>query len=522
MSELPNGWTICPLADVIDILDYARSPINSKEREERISGKPRAELFPYYGATGKVGEIDGFLFDEELVLLGEDGVPFFDRFRSKAYLVRGRFWVNNHAHVLRGRSGVTENRYLTSFLNNFDYTGYVSGSTRLKLTQESMRSIPVALPPFSEQRRIADKLDSLLPRVDTCRERLDRVLGILKRFRQAVLAAATSGELTREWRKSREIGLESWESLTMAQLLDGKPRNGYSPRAVENQTNVKSLTLTATTTGRFRGEYFKYIDEDIPSDSHLWLQPGDILVQRANTIEYVGVSAIYDGPAFGYIYPDLMMKCRANGKVRSAYLHLILSSEPVRKYFREHATGTAGNMPKINQQTVMEAPACLPPLLEQDEIVRRVEALFSLLDQLAARYEAAVARVQRITPSVLSKAFRGELVPQDPNDEPASELLARIRAAGTEPSAPKRGRKPAAGNAPRPPREKSTMAKTRNDDDVRNKDYLATLLRLKGGSLKVDDLFRDAELSVTDFYKQLAWEIEHGHIRDDATKLEVV
>lgn len=66
------------------------------------------------------------------------------------------------------------------------------------------------------------------------------------------------------------------------------------------------------------------------------------------------------------------------------------------------------------------------------------------------------------------------------------------------------------------------MAKTRNDDDVRNKDYLATLLRLKGGSLKVDALFRDAELSVTDFYKQLAWEIEHGHIRDDATKLEVV
>jgi len=75
---------------------------------------------------------------------------------------------------------------------------------------------------------------------------------------------------------------------------------------------VKSLTLTATTTGRFRPEHFKYIDEDIPPSSYLWLQPGDILIQRANTIEYVGISAIYDGPPNGFIYPDLMMKCRAN------------------------------------------------------------------------------------------------------------------------------------------------------------------------------------------------------------------
>jgi len=192
---------------------------------------------------------------------------------------------------------------------------------------------------------------------------------------------------------------------------------------------VKSLTLSATTTGRFRPEHFKYIDEDIPPSSHLWLQPGDILIQRANTIEYVGISAIYDGPPNGFIYPDLMMKCRANTCILPAFLHYVLLSEPGRRYFRENATGTAGNMPKINQQTVLSAPALVPPLSEQSEIVRRVEAFFAYADRIEARYTTARAQVERLTPALLAKAFRGELVPQDPNDEPASVLLERIRAA---------------------------------------------------------------------------------------------
>ena len=108
---------------------------------------------------------------------------------------------------------------------------------------------------------------------------------ILKRFRQAVLAAATSGKLTRSG-DATVLGddLVDWKPVTLESLLEGKPRNGYSPRAVEYETPVKSLTLTATTTGRFRPEHFKYIDEDISPSSHLWLQPGDILIQRANTI----------------------------------------------------------------------------------------------------------------------------------------------------------------------------------------------------------------------------------------------
>lgn len=205
MSELPPGWTEAPLEALVDILDAYRVPLNATEREKRIEGKPAHALFPYYGATGQVGEIDDFIFDEPLLLLGEDGVPFFDRLRHKAYLVQGKCWVNNHAHVLRAVDGAADRRYLAGYLNVFDYNGFVTGSTRLKLTQAAMRSIPVSVAPLPEQKRIADKLDALLARVEACRKRLDRVPGILKRFRQSVLAAATSGELTREWREERGL-----------------------------------------------------------------------------------------------------------------------------------------------------------------------------------------------------------------------------------------------------------------------------------------------------------------------------
>jgi len=206
----------------------------------------------------------------------------------------------------------------------------------------------------------------------------------------------------------------------------------YSPKAVDQETPVRSLTLSATTSGRFRPECFKYVPNDIGKESHLWLKKGDVLIQRANSLEYVGVSAVVDVEIDGYIYPDLMMKCRANQRTSSRFLHLLLSSEGVRKYFRDNATGTAGNMPKINQQTVISAPCRLPSLVEQAEIVRRVGVLLAYADRLEARLQAAQTSVARLTPSLLAKAFRGELVPQDPDDEPAAELLKRLAEARLE------------------------------------------------------------------------------------------
>ncbi|HIB9520753.1 TPA: restriction endonuclease subunit S, partial [Klebsiella pneumoniae] len=202
-GKLPEGWVETPLENIVEILDSMRIPVNNKERQKRIEGKDFNKLYPYYGATGEVGKIDDFIFDEELIALGEDGVPFFDGQKNKAYMLYGKTWVNNHAHVLKAIQGLSHNKFLCYFLNQFDYHDYVNGGTRLKLTQANMRKIPVRFAPFSEQKIIAEKLDTLLAQVDSTKARLEQIPQILKRFRQVVLAAIVNGKLstnTEQWK----------------------------------------------------------------------------------------------------------------------------------------------------------------------------------------------------------------------------------------------------------------------------------------------------------------------------------
>ena len=141
-----------PLTDLVEIHDYLREPVNVTERNKR------GGIYPYFGTTGQVGWIDDYRQDGEYVLLGEDGAPFLDPNKQKAYLVNGKCWVNNHAHVLRGRNGICDNEYLCYALNSVDYSNAVSGSTRLKLPQSLMDKVLIPAPSIETQRQIAAKL----------------------------------------------------------------------------------------------------------------------------------------------------------------------------------------------------------------------------------------------------------------------------------------------------------------------------------------------------------------------------
>lgn len=196
-----------------------------------------------------------------------------------------------------------------------------------------------------------------------------------------------------------------WQWVQLADVLRYGPRNGYSPKPVDYPTPVMSLTLSATTYGRFDATKTKYIDEEIEPDSHLWLQPGDILIQRSNSPEYVGITAVYDGPANGFIYPDLMMKFRVAPELEIGFVNLVMKCPFARDYFRTNATGTSGSMRKVNQSIVSAFPLPVPPLSEQKRIVSKVTHLLSQVTRL----ESTLTRRESTRTQLLTAAIHSVL-----------------------------------------------------------------------------------------------------------------
>lgn len=147
-----NDWEQRKLDDVVEFLDTMRKPL---EGAKRISGP-----YPYYGASGIVDYVDGYLFDEELILLSEDGANITDRNYPVCFIASGKYWVNNHAHVLRSKKG-NENNFICNSLERKDYTQYNTGMAMPKLNKETCRKIPVLCPTFEEQQKIGDCFRSL-------------------------------------------------------------------------------------------------------------------------------------------------------------------------------------------------------------------------------------------------------------------------------------------------------------------------------------------------------------------------
>ena len=233
-----------------------------------------------------------------------------------------------------------------------------------------------------------ESVDELLVRSHEERRKLNRT----------VVAAA------RHLRENEGLGYRiptSWRWQLLDELLVFGPTNGFSPRAVDYETPTRSLTLSATTSGRFKGEYSKFIAAEVPHDSDLWLRDGDILIQRGNTSDYVGVAAVYRGEPNRFVYPDLMMKVRVSSCFDVAFIHLAMSEDAARNFLRRRATGTSSNMPKINQTTLRCLPLPVPPHSEQCRIVAKVDQLMSLVDELERQQELSRTTASRLLDAIV-------------------------------------------------------------------------------------------------------------------------
>ncbi|MEG3850406.1 restriction endonuclease subunit S [Microcoleus sp. herbarium19] len=354
-------------------------------------------------------------------------------------------------------------------------TGQV-GIGQPHVNAQILSQVCIPLAPLNEQRRIVAKLEKLLAKVDTCKERLDKIPGILKRFRQSVLSAACSGRLTADWRENnpdvesaeellkriQEERKKRYEEMYEKARQEGKrkpvkPKNLTSlPLELEGldklQINWKWTTFNEVcddiTVGyvgsmaqeyvesgvpflrslnvkefRFEPKNLKYISNEFHAKlKKSALSPGDLVVVRSGN---AGISCVIPETLKESNCSDLVIARPSKG-LNPFYACIFINSSTTRVHIENTKVGIAQG--HFNIESMRDTKLPLPPITEQQEIVRRVETLFKTADQIEQRYQKARTYIDQLTQSILAKAFRGELVPQDPNDEPASVLLERIRA----------------------------------------------------------------------------------------------
>lgn len=319
-----------------------------------------------------------------------------------------------------------DSKFISYYLQTKVYWSFInesqSGIAVPNVNATKLSELPFPLPPFGEQKRIVEKLDDILPNVRSVKARLEKIPIILKKFRQSVLAAACSGRLTEDWREGKD--LPEWEDAelsTIAQIIDPNPSHRY-PSYVKGSVPILAteqfdgingwdITSAKCVNKAFYEERVQrhgFHDDDI-----IFARKGRLgLARRPPKIPQ-------------YVFSHTLFIIRTNPTLQSDYLLWFLRQESIVSWLIAEMNSNTG-VPTLGKGILEKLPVTIPPLTEQEEIVLRIEKLFVLADSIEEKYNKAMGRVDNIEQSVLAKAFRGELVAPDPNDEPADALLARI------------------------------------------------------------------------------------------------
>ena len=343
---------------------------------------------------------------------------------------------------------VCQSNYFRNLLTS-NVSGVGGSLTRARPKEVLMYPIP--LPPLAEQQRIVAKLDTLMGHIERSKARLAKLPELLKAFRQSVLAQAVSGDLTADWREAHpdveplhilNLGVEverlnwmnklpsNWKLNYFEISIKSGPQNGiYKPQNLYGEG-----TLIVRVDNFYEGyinswETLRRLQLEEKEIKLYGLSNGELIVNRVNSMSHLGKSALVRNMQEPCVFESNIMRIQLNNEIiDSEYCSIFLKSligisELVKN--AKHAV----NQSSINQVDVKNAIISYPPLAEQQEIVRRVEALFAKADAIEAQYEAAMQHLETLPQALLAKAFRGELVEQDENDEPAGLLLERIKAA---------------------------------------------------------------------------------------------
>ena len=462
-AELPEGWAETTVGDVLDF-KYGKS----LRGEDRDGG-----AFPVYGSSGEVGRHSEALTTGPTIIVGRKGSI------GKVYFSPGPAFAIDTAYYIDS-FGPFAPEYIVKWLASARMDEMDRASAIPGLNRNDAYDLPVSVPPLPEQKRIVARLDALQARSRTAREALAEVPALLDTFRQSVLAAAFRGDLTAEWRaKNPDVEpasklLERIRAERKKRWELANPKKKYvEPEAVDASelpelpegwcwTTIETVgdvvngrQRAAPVPGRMSTPYLRianiqddYIDfsdlndmdHDPDAEITYCVRPGDILVSGGQSLQKVGQSALFElgMPSVGF-QKNLFRFRGSESLPDPRFAQLVFRAWVLTGVFRRRASITT-NLAYMTTTKFAQCPFPLPPAAEQCALVTLAGAALDGVDRAAGEVEVLMADLDTLDQSILARAFRGELVDQDPNDEPADALLGRIRA-DTQAAAPKkRGR----------------------------------------------------------------------------------
>lgn len=458
MSVLPKGWVTATLDDLC--LFNPRHNL-SIDRSTEVSFIPMPSVSDMLGTIEEheirqLGEVrqgythfqDGDVIFAKITPCMENG-----KIAVAEGLRNGLACGSTEFHVLRTKGAIAP-KLLWYFLRQKSFRDdaerHMTGAVgQRRVPAQYMKNIEFSLPPLAEQRRIVAELDSLFARTRRARAELARIPSLVEHYKQAILAAAFRGDLTADWRSTHSADITptltehniktingndltqlppGWAWVTADELCEIKTgiALGKKRSAGTELIELPYLRVANVQRGWLDLNEVKTTFVTTAEAERLYLRPGDILMNEGGDRDKLGRGWVWDGQIEPCIHQNHVFRLRLNAKEMSPYYVSYFANELGKDFFLQQGKQTT-NLASISLTKLSSLPIPLAPLEEMNLIVERIESAIHSLAKVEAETRKAIHLLDHLDQANLAKAFRGELVPQDPNDEPASALLERIR-----------------------------------------------------------------------------------------------
>ena len=441
LSDLPDGWEVKTLGEVTDIFKGG----TPKRNVERYFQGDIAWAIPT-----DITKLNGSLYiDDTETHISEEALG-----KSSARLLpAGTVLLTSRATI--GKVAITKipiatnqgfanflckeavaNVFLAYYLRSITdlLISLGGGTTFLEVTKKTLLNVEIPLPPLSEQHRIVTKIEELLTKLDAGINELHKAQSQLKRYRQSVLKAAFEGKLTEAWRAEHQDEIEpadpiaddlpgGWVWGTVGKIAQ-KIHYGYTESATNDPIGPKFLRITDIQNNSVNWDSVPYCQIDEVKQQQYLLKENDLVFARTGAT--VGKSFLIQGSIPDAVFASYLIRIVLKKEINAKFVYIFFQSQ---SYWLQIHQGKVGSgQPNVNAKILSQITLPLPPLSEQQSIVSEVESRISVVDEVEKTIMVELRRAEQLRQSILKRAFSGKLVPQDPNDEPVSVLLERIKA----------------------------------------------------------------------------------------------